>query len=206
MTGIESVAGQPPALQAGGLRDTGLRDTSLREGNDEYGAPNGAPRTPAEWHAKRSPSEVDKHVGARVKARRKELGLSQEALAQALGVSFQQVQKYERGVNRVGAGRLFQLAAALGVDVGYFYWGLPTDREGGGGDGELREGRQAPLERPDPASNPASALADTPEGRELAQAMARIQDPALRRQVLDLANTLAKLSDAGGDTGDGSGG
>lgn len=74
----------------------------------------------------RTSNEIDKYVGRRLKNRREELGLSQEKLADALGISFQQVQKYERGFNRVGASRLFAIAQELGVTVSYFFEGLET--------------------------------------------------------------------------------
>jgi len=76
----------------------------------------------------RTANHVDAHVGARVRQRRGEIGLSQERLAQSLGIAFQQVQKYERGVNRISASRLFQIARALDVPVDYFFEGLDSER------------------------------------------------------------------------------
>ena len=73
--------------------------------------------------------DVDDHVGRRLRARRKELGISQEKLANVLGISFQQVQKYESGVNRVSASRLWNIAQALEVGVGYFFEGIPKPAE-----------------------------------------------------------------------------
>lgn len=70
---------------------------------------------------------VDVHVGSRIAARRKLLQVSQKDLADRLGITFQQVQKYEKGVNRIGAGRLFSIAMLLGVDVSYFYSDMPSD-------------------------------------------------------------------------------
>lgn len=70
---------------------------------------------------------VDAHVGSRIAARRKLLQVSQKDLADRLGITFQQVQKYEKGVNRIGAGRLFTIAMLLGVDVSYFYSDMPSD-------------------------------------------------------------------------------
>ena len=75
------------------------------------------------------PTDVDRHVGAQVRQRRQLLGLSQTRLAEALDVTFQQVQKYERGTNRVGAGRLYQLSRVLEVPVGYFFEGLDEPGE-----------------------------------------------------------------------------
>lgn len=76
----------------------------------------------------RTSNEIDKFVGRRLKQRRDELGLSQEKLADKLGISFQQVQKYERGFNRVGASRLFAIAKELGVTVSYFFESLEDTR------------------------------------------------------------------------------
>jgi transcriptional regulator with XRE-family HTH domain len=73
---------------------------------------------------KGSATKVDAHVGQRVRGRRKEMGLSQEKLAKSLGVSFQQVQKYEIGINRVSAGRLWDISGSLDVDIGYFFDGI----------------------------------------------------------------------------------
>jgi len=74
---------------------------------------------------KGSATKVDAHVGQRVRGRRKEMGLSQEKLAKSLGVSFQQVQKYEIGINRVSAGRLWDISDTLEVDIGYFFEDIP---------------------------------------------------------------------------------
>jgi transcriptional regulator with XRE-family HTH domain len=73
---------------------------------------------------------IDQHVGERIRARRAELGLTQEQLAQALQVSYQQVQKYETGANRISAGKIFEIARKLGVDVSYFFEGLGLDDPG----------------------------------------------------------------------------
>jgi transcriptional regulator with XRE-family HTH domain len=77
------------------------------------------PHRRVEWT--KQPKEVDAHVGLKIRERRKELGLSQSALAEKVGVAFQQVQKYERGVNRVVASRLEAIAKALGVPIAYFF-------------------------------------------------------------------------------------
>ena len=75
----------------------------------------------------RAVSDVDKQIGNRIRARRKEMGLSQESLADAVGVTFQQIQKYERGVNRVGASRLFDLSRVLDVPISFFFDDMPGD-------------------------------------------------------------------------------
>lgn len=75
----------------------------------------------------KEPQAVDRHVAARIRQKRNELNMSQETLADALGVTFQQVQKYEKGTNRVSAGRLFSISNLMDVDISYFFQGLPTD-------------------------------------------------------------------------------
>ncbi len=75
--------------------------------------------------AKKSPNAIDVHVGSRIRERRLELEISQETLADGLGLSFQQVQKYEKGTNRVGASRLQAISAILAVSIGFFFEGVP---------------------------------------------------------------------------------
>lgn len=83
---------------------------------------------------------IDEHVGARICARRKLLQLSQKQMAEKLGITFQQIQKYEKGVNRIGAGRLYTIASILGVDIDYFFDGIsPADYASCYGTGFLRE-------------------------------------------------------------------
>ncbi|MCS6779921.1 MAG: helix-turn-helix domain-containing protein [Geminicoccaceae bacterium] len=73
--------------------------------------------------------DIDRHVGARMRERRIMLGLTQQQMAELIGVTYQQAHKYEKGINRIAAGRLFTIAQALGVDVGWFFEGLETDRQ-----------------------------------------------------------------------------
>jgi transcriptional regulator with XRE-family HTH domain len=126
------------------------------------------------------PNPIDRHVGARVRLRRKMLKMSQETLGEALGVTFQQVQKYERGANRIGASRLFRTAQVLQVPVGYFFEGL--DVEGGPTVQGFAEDDQTPLIYDFIAS---------PEGVALASAFGQITDPQVRRRVLELVRALA---------------
>jgi transcriptional regulator with XRE-family HTH domain len=74
--------------------------------------------------------DVDRYVGARVRQRRVMLGLTQQQMADLIGVTYQQAHKYEKGINRVAAGRLYQMARVLGVDIGYFFEGLNGEGEG----------------------------------------------------------------------------
>jgi len=123
-----------------------------------------------------NPNPVDVHVGARVRLRRTLLGMSQERLGDALGLTFQQVQKYERGANRIGASRLFDLARALQVPVGFFFDDLPEGVAEGG-------------------SPTASVQDDDPMQRretiELVRAFYRIPDPTARRRLYELARSIA---------------
>ena len=132
------------------------------------------------------PHPVDRHVGRRVQEKRLDLGLTQTALAKAVGVSFQQVQKYEKGTNRIGASRLQQIAQVLGVPVTYLFEGAPQERSDG--DVAFAEPRQADY---------SFDLLSTPDGVQLAKAFMSIEDPKLRRRVVDLVNTLAESSKSG---------
>jgi len=100
---------------------------------------------------------VDRHVGQRIRARRKMIGLSQSTLADALGLTFQQVQKYENGANRVSASKLYETARCLDVPVSYFFEGLPDPSDGGHG--------------PVSTDDPCQALACVDLGPELARAL-----------------------------------
>ena len=125
------------------------------------------------------PNPVDVHVGRRVRLRRKELGISQTHLADGLGLTFQQIQKYERGANRVSASKLYEMARVLRVQIGYFFDGLD-----------------------DPASptgdNYASAynsvieeMLSEPNGPQLAEAFLRIRRRSIRKGLADLAREIA---------------
>ncbi len=131
------------------------------------------------------PSPVDMHVGARIRMRRKVLGYSQQTLANALGLTFQQVQKYERGTNRVSASKLHQIGQFLGVPVAYFFEGLPqppTVAEGVAGDAVDRE---------------VQAFVATSQGLELVVGFARIADPRLRATILELVKAAAASTATG---------
>ena len=125
----------------------------------------------------RKPSHVDAHVGARIRLRRKLLGLSQQQLAEKLGLTFQQVQKYERGVNRVSASKLYETAQVLGAPVTHFFEGL---------DGEPS------FHSPPTGEAAVTAFLMTPEGLELATLFPRIPKGRMRHQVLELVRTLAE--------------
>jgi transcriptional regulator with XRE-family HTH domain len=127
-------------------------------------------------------TEIDAHVGRQIRLRRLVLGMSQDQLAAALGLTFQQVQKYEKGVNRVGAGRLFELSEILSVPVNYFYEGLPANRTNGG---------EHPGDR-------VAAFLQSEEGIRLSQAFVRIKPPMVRRRIFDLIGLLGGETEAQG--------
>lgn len=128
-------------------------------------------------YRKRSPAAIDAHIGSRLRLRRILLGMSQEALGQMIGLTFQQVQKYERGANRVGAGLLYILAQKLSVPVGFFYDQLD-------GDGDVEAVPNIELNR---------------EDLELIRNYQRITDPAIRAQVRQVLATVARHVDPEGE-------
>lgn len=133
-------------------------------------------------HAPRSPNPVDTHVGTRVRLRRQVMKMSQEKLGNALGVTFQQVQKYERGSNRVGASRLWKMAQVLDVPVSFFYEGLGESAP----QTEFGEGDQTPV---------VYEFINSTDGVSLAMAVSKIKNKAVRRQILELARSLAAEED-----------
>ena len=130
---------------------------------------------------KKSPGPVDKHVGGRVRMRRILVGMSQEKLGEALDLTFQQVQKYEKGTNRIGASRLQQIAQVLGVPVTFFFEGAPQDRA-------IAELGFAEQPQPELSFD----LLSTPAAIQLAKAFMSIDDPKVRRRVVDLVSTLVE--------------
>jgi transcriptional regulator with XRE-family HTH domain len=129
---------------------------------------------------KKSPNPVDRHVGSRVRMRRMMLSLSQEKLGDALGLTFQQVQKYEKGANRIGASRLQQIANILHVPVSFFFEGAPSQSlERPAGMGEA------------PSPSYVSDFLATSDGLALTKAFVRIKDAKLRRRIVDLVEAIA---------------
>jgi transcriptional regulator with XRE-family HTH domain len=135
-----------------------------------------------------TPNPIDVRVGARLRLRRNMLGLSQEKLGEAIGLTFQQVQKYERGANRIGASRLHELSRVLDVPISFFF--DDTD--------PVRAPAMGGFAEP-----PAEAFESDPlrkrETVELIRAYFSIEDGTVRRRLLDLAKALAAESDSGGD-------
>lgn len=122
----------------------------------------------------KSPNPIDRHIGSRVRARRIMLGMSQEKLADALGLTFQQVQKYEKGVNRIGASRLLQIAGILDVGMDFFFEGIPGLRAGGfSGNSVMAE------------------FLTSPESDRLVRSFVGLKDDDARRKVADFVDWLA---------------
>lgn len=130
----------------------------------------------------RRANPVDVHVGSRVRLRRMLLGMSQEKLGEHLGLTFQQIQKYEKGINRIGASRLYDLSQVLSVPVQFFYEELAVAADG-------RAGAAGFAERP--AESYAVEFLGSREGLELNKAFARISDPKVRRSIVELVRAFA---------------
>ncbi|MBN9048908.1 MAG: helix-turn-helix transcriptional regulator [Rhizobiales bacterium] len=129
--------------------------------------------------AKKAPNPIDKHVGSRVRMRRMMLEMSQEKLGDALDLTFQQIQKYEKGTNRIGASRLQQISSILQVPVSFFFEGAPAT-------GHEVDGLS---EAPSPAY--ISDFLATSDGLALTRAFVRIKDAKLRRRIVDLVEEMA---------------
>ncbi len=128
--------------------------------------------------ATKAPNPIDKHVGARVRMRRLLVGMSQEKLGTALGITFQQIQKYEKGTNRIGASRLQQISGVLGVPVSYFF----EDAQG------------EALSNSGFADKKGDYVADflaTSEGLQLTKSFMKVKDPKVRRRIVDLVASIA---------------
>lgn len=130
--------------------------------------------------AKKAPNPIDKHVGSRVRMRRMMLSMSQEKLGDALGLTFQQVQKYEKGTNRIGASRLQAIANILQVPVSFFFEGAPQTP------GSHSTGMS---EAPSPAY--VSDFLATSDGLSLTKSFMRIKSSKLRRRIVDLVEQIA---------------
>jgi len=129
---------------------------------------------------KKQANPIDIQVGNRVRIRRMLIGMSQERLGDLLGLTFQQVQKYEKGVNRIGAGRLFEVSRILNVPIDFFYEGV-----------EGRLAGQPGMAEPEGAP-PVMEFVSSGEGLQLSLAFMKIKDAKVRKRVLDLVKSLAQ--------------
>jgi transcriptional regulator with XRE-family HTH domain len=128
---------------------------------------------------KKKPNPTDIYVGSRIRLRRNMLGMSQENLGEKLGITFQQIQKYEKGTNRVGASRLQAISSILGVPVSFFFEDFPSQDGTGKGFAE------------DSSATFALDFVTSPEGLQLNRAFFKIGDAKVRRKIIDLVKVLA---------------
>jgi len=134
---------------------------------------------------KKQANPIDAHVGHRVRLRRMLNGMSQERLGELLGLTFQQVQKYEKGVNRIGAGRLYEIASILGVHISFFYEDIEVDvAQGAASLGGSRE------------HLPVMEFMSSGEGIQLSVAFMRVKDVKVRRKILELVRSLSEDEEA----------
>lgn len=135
--------------------------------------------------ARKKPNPIDTHVGSRVRLRRTMMGMSQEKLGEALGITFQQIQKYEKGTNRIGASRMQQISATLKVPVSFFFQDAPI--EGGMSANGMADAG---------ATTYVADFLSSPEGIQLNRAFVRITNPAIRKKVVEMVKTLAEETGA----------
>ena len=133
---------------------------------------------------KKKPNPIDIHVGSRIRLRRTMLSMSQEKLGEALGITYQQIQKYEKGTNRVGASRLQNISAVLNVPVSFFFEDAPGEQVS----------EQVGLSEAS-SSNYVVDFLSSSEGLQLNRAFIKIEDPKIRRKIIDLTKALASDSD-----------
>ncbi len=139
----------------------------------------------------RKPNPVDVHVGSRVRLRRLIIGMSQEKLGEKMNLTFQQIQKYEKGTNRIGASRLFQLSQILDVPMSYFFEDAPIKPGAAAAPGFAEPKGEAFL----------LDFLNTREGLELNRAFVRIKDPKVRRKIIDLVRSLSEDQEDDADNG-----
>ncbi len=133
---------------------------------------------------KGTPDFVDVHVGKRLKIKRSLLGLSQEKLAEAIGLTFQQIQKYERGMNRVSAGRLYELSRILEVPVTYFYEGLKSTNGTSQAQYGLSDNKQEGFKNDD--------VMQSKETLDLVRTYYAIKDPEMRKDIMKFIKSMAE--------------
>lgn len=134
---------------------------------------------------KKIPNPIDRYVGSRVRMRRVILGMSQEKLGEALGLTFQQVQKYEKGANRIGASRLQQISRTLDVPPAFFFEGAPSFEASSGPEPSCLGVAE------DLNAGYVADFLSSAEGLHLNMAFARIHDPKVRKRIVDLVSALA---------------
>ncbi len=132
---------------------------------------------------KKKPNPIDIHVGSRIRLRRNMLGMSQEKLGEGLGITFQQIQKYEKGTNRVGASRLQAISSVLGVPVSFFFEDAPGQQSGVSGLAE------------DSSTSYVVDFLNSAEGLQLNRSFVKISDSKVRKKIIDLVKALSAEPD-----------
>ncbi|MCR4378494.1 MAG: helix-turn-helix domain-containing protein [Rhodospirillales bacterium] len=146
--------------------------------------PGGKPRK-----TKDGPTLIDAHVGGRIRTRRALLGMSQKDLGAKVGLTFQQIQKYERGANRVGSGRLYEFSKILGVPIAYFFDEMPTELQSIAEKGS-KKGKAIPSGAPD------AEIMDRRDTLELVRTFHGISDTLVRQRFLELMREAARVCPA----------
>ena len=136
---------------------------------------------------KKNPNPIDVHVGNRVRMRRMLVGMSQEKLGEKLGLTFQQVQKYEKGSNRVSASRLYHMSIILGVPVQFFFDDMEVTKEGSQGDGLAESGSSAAV----------MDFLNSSEGIQLNRAFSNIKSATVKRRIMELVKAVASPDETG---------
>jgi len=134
---------------------------------------------------KKSTGSIDKEIGSRVRMRRVSIGMSQEKLGDMLGLTFQQVQKYEKGMNRISVARLVEIAKILNVDIDFFFDGIKAGR----GEAGFAESGAPPY---------VADMMSTPEGLQLVRTFAGIKSPRVRKSIVQLVAALASQEEVEG--------
>ncbi len=179
------------ATMASGRKSSAAKTVAKKAPPKKRGRPpmTGKALTPIPAGRPGIPNPVDIHVGARVRLRRTLLGISQEKLGEAIGLTFQQVQKYERGTNRIGASRLWDLSRVLDVPIQFFYDDM-TD-EVVDQSPMLRAGLSEPPTEPYRVVDPMAKR----ETLELVRAYYRVKDPLVRKRIFELCKSMAYADD-----------
>jgi len=135
---------------------------------------------------KDGPTPIDTHVGGRIRARRGLLGMSQKDLGEKVALTFQQIQKYERGANRIGSGRLFEFSRILGVPISYFFDEMTAELKSYADKGSKKG-------KPLPATAPDAEILDRRETLELVRTFYQIDDTVVRQRFLELMRESARV-------------
>lgn len=144
------------------------------------------PSGPKKRKTKDGPSPIDAHVGSRIRARRGLLGLSQKDLGAKVGLTFQQIQKYERGSNRIGSGRLYEFSKILDVPISYFFDDMPPELQAYAAKG-VKKGK------PIPSTSPGAEIMDRRDTLDLVRTFHNISDDMVRQRFMELLREAARV-------------